>query len=101
MILLITSTMFLPKVEKLVSNVLGKQANSFGATVKSINNFVRKFEWIFSLKWIYLQFYEQTKIIIHIDFCDQISDKGKSYFFVVPYELVYLKIMRKIMLLQL
>jgi hypothetical protein len=44
MILLITSTMFLPKVEKLVSNVLGKQANSFGATVKSINNFVRKFE---------------------------------------------------------
>lgn len=101
MILLLTSTMFLPKVEKLVSNVLGKQANSFGATVKSINNFVRKFEWIFSLKWIYLQFYEQTKIIIHIDFCDQISDKGKPYFFVVTYELVYLKIMRKIMLLQL
>ena len=73
--------MFLPKVEKLVSNVLGKQANSFGATVKSINNFFRKFEWIFSLKWIYLQFYEQTKIIIHIDFCDQISDKGKTLFF--------------------
>ena len=42
--------------------------------------------------------YVQTKIIIHIDFCDQISDKGKPYFSVVPYELVYLKIMRKIII---
>ena len=47
--LLLTSTMFLLKNWK-TCELLGKQANSFSATEKSINYFVRKFEWIFSLK---------------------------------------------------